>query len=104
MATEWLEARNPLTGEKDHRFPVADRAAVAEACAAVRAAQPAWAALGREGRSAALVALGEAFKAEAPALFAALAADTGRQRITHIELEAMQGFIGLDLMNAAKVL
>ena len=104
MATEWLDARNPFTGAMDHRFAVTDRAAVAEACAAVRGAQPVWAALGREGRSAALVALGEAFKAEAPALFAALAADTGRQRIAHIEIEAMQGFIGLDLANAAKVL
>ena len=63
--TTEMSARNPLTGVEDYRFPVDSREAVRDACAAVRAAQPAWQALGVEGRAAALRALGAAFEANA---------------------------------------
>ncbi|MFO1427344.1 MAG: aldehyde dehydrogenase family protein [Steroidobacteraceae bacterium] len=77
---------------------------MAAACAAVRAAQPAWAALGVEGRSAALRELAAAFARHKERMFAALAADTGRQRIANVEAGAVQGFIALALANGPKVL
>ena len=49
-----LAARNPLTGLEDYSFDVASRADVQAACAAVRQAQPEWAALGVAGRIAVL--------------------------------------------------
>jgi acyl-CoA reductase-like NAD-dependent aldehyde dehydrogenase len=101
--TTEMSARNPLTGVEDYTFPVDSRDAVAAACAAVRAAQPAWQALGVEGRAAALRALGAAFEAQAADLVAALSADTGRHRIALIEVAAVQGFIALAIANAAQV-
>jgi len=102
--TETLGARNPLTGQVDHHFAVSSRDEVAAACAAVRAAQPAWAALGIEGRSQAVARLGREFAANGEALRAALAADTGRQRIAAIELGAVHGMVALGLANAPQVL
>ena len=99
--TTEMSARNPLTGVEDYRFPVDSREAVAAACGAVRAAQPAWQALGVEGRAAALRALGAAFEAQAADLVAALSADTGRHRIALIEVAAVQGFIALAIANAS---
>jgi succinate-semialdehyde dehydrogenase / glutarate-semialdehyde dehydrogenase len=99
-----LLARNPLTGLVDYRFHADSRDAVAAACSAVRAAQPAWAALGLEGRKAALRALAAAFERHTPQLFAALSADTGRQRVAHVEIGAVQGMIALTLANAEGVL
>ncbi|MBU6378399.1 MAG: aldehyde dehydrogenase family protein [Gammaproteobacteria bacterium] len=104
MNTETLGARNPLTGQVDHHFAVSSRDEVAAACAAVRAAQPAWAALGIEGRSQAVARLGREFAANGEALRAALAADTGRQRIAAIELGAVQGMVALGLATAPQVL
>jgi acyl-CoA reductase-like NAD-dependent aldehyde dehydrogenase len=101
--TTEMSARNPLTCVEDYTFPVDSRDAVAAACAAVRAAQPAWQALGVEGRAAALRALGAAFEAQAADLVAALSADTGRHRIALIEVAAVQGFIALAIANAAQV-
>ncbi len=101
--TNEMKARNPLTGIEDYRFAIDDRDAVGMACAAVRAAQPAWQALGVEGRAAALRALGAAFQAQSAALVAALSADTGRHRIALIEVAAVQGMIAQTLANAPQV-
>lgn len=103
MNTETLAARNPWSGLIDHHFVVSSLADVAAACAAARNAQPVWAALGIEGRSAAVRRLGEAFLAHAAALATALSADTGRQRIAQVELGAVQGMIALGCANAAGV-
>lgn len=99
-----MQARNPLTGAMDHEFEVSSRADVAAACSAVRAAQPAWQALGVEGRGGALRALGAAFTAHEAALRAALVADTGRHRIANIEAASVQGMIAHTLANAPRVL
>jgi len=102
--TETLPTRNPLTGLTDYELQVTSRAEVAESCAAVRAAQPAWAALGVEGRSQAIRLLGEVFASRGAALLAALMTDTGRERIAHIELGAVQGMVALGLVHAQQAL
>lgn len=103
MKTETCAVRNPLSGLVDHHFTISSREAVAATCDDVRRTQPAWAALGLEGRSAALHQLGEAFRTRAAALAAALATDTGRQRIAQVELGSVQGMIALGCANAARV-
>jgi acyl-CoA reductase-like NAD-dependent aldehyde dehydrogenase len=99
-----LSARNPRTGVEDYRFHVASRDEVASACAEVRSAQPAWQALGLKGRSAALQQLAEALTQNADALCAALALDTGRQRIARLELGGVLGMIANHLQSAPAVL
>lgn len=99
-----MKARNPRTGLEDYQFAVATRAEVASACAQVRAAQPAWQALGLEGRSAAMRALASALEQHATELAAALAQDTGRTRIPQIEAAGVQGLIHHNLQHAAGVL
>ena len=47
-----LAVRNPRTGETDHTLRVSSHAEVAEKAAQLRAAQPAWEALGVAGRCA----------------------------------------------------
>ena len=103
MNTETLGARNPLSGLIDHHFAPNSRHEVAAACAAVRAAQPAWAALGVEGRCQAVRRLGEAFATRGDDLRAALVADTGRHRIAAVELGAVQGMVALGLAHAPQV-
>ncbi len=98
-----MSARNPLTGVEDYRFAIDAREAVEQACAAVRAAQPAWQAIGVDGRAAALRALGAAFEAHAAALVAALSIDTGRHRIALIEVAAVQDMIAKALVHAPQV-
>lgn len=104
MAEIIMRARDPRTGNEDHAFAVDGPPEVAAVCAAVRAAQPRWQALGVEGRLAALRALASAFTAHGAALQAALARDTGRERIAHIEVGAVQGMIASALQHAPQVL
>ena len=104
MSADEMTARNPLTGAIDHRFHAATRAEVAQACSEVRAAQPAWHALGLDGRLAALQALARAFERHADDLYAALVADTGRRRIARIEIDAVQAFVALAVANAPQAL
>ena len=99
-----LQARHPLTGQIDFEFSAASREEVAAICAQVRAHQPAWQALGVEGRSAALARLATALATSGTVLLDALRADTGRERIAHIELAAVQGLVHLNLQHAAAVL
>lgn len=104
MSSTRMNARNPLTGLEDYSFEVSSRADVQAACEAVRHAQPAWQALGAEGRATALRALGQAFEAHGAALYEALSADTGRRRIARIETDAVQGMIAHSIANAKTVL
>jgi acyl-CoA reductase-like NAD-dependent aldehyde dehydrogenase len=99
-----MKARNPRTGVEDYDFAVATRADVAQACAQVRAAQPAWQALGLEGRSQALRDLSAAFARFSAEMAAALALDTGRNRIPMVEAGGVQGMIAHNLHFATEVL
>ena len=104
MAEIIMRARDPRTGVEDHAFSVDGPAEIAAAAAAVRAAQPRWLALGVEGRLAALRALAAAFASHGTQLQRALARDTGRERIAHIEVGAVQGMIESALHHAPQVL
>lgn len=60
-----IQDRNPATGELLAEIPCASASAVAEAVSRARAAQPAWAALGFDGRLSALEAAAVRFSDEA---------------------------------------
>lgn len=99
-----MKARNPRTGAEDYEFAVATRDDVAQACAQVRAAQPAWQSLGLEGRSRALRELSAAFARYGDEMAAALELDTGRKRIPRVEAGGVQGMIAHNLNFAPAVL
>ena len=84
--------RNPRTGRVDCHIAVPDAAAVAAMAQDLRARQPAWAARPADERMARLLQLKAEVAARADALAAALAADTGRTRISRIEVA---GFLGM---------
>ncbi len=84
-----IEVRNPRTGKVDAHITPLSPAGVADAARQLRAAQPAWDALGVEGRAAALEALASSIAAHGSALAAALEADTGRRRVAAMEVETV---------------
>ena len=83
-----LQVRNPRTGQIDRTLPVASRAQVAQKAARLRAAQPAWEALGVGGRCAAMARWLGAVKARAMDIGEADAIDTGGCHTSYL-----QGFI-----------
>jgi len=72
-----LEVRNPRTGQTDHALKVSSGAEVAEKAARLRAAQPAWEALGVAGRCGVMARWLGAVKARAADIGEAAAVDTG---------------------------
>ncbi len=89
-----MEVRNPRTGIADFRIVPGSAAEVAAAAARLRAAQSGWAELGIDGRAEALKALGAAVARHGAAIAAALEADTGRRRVSALEVESVIGMIG----------
>ena len=88
-----MKARNPRTGEEDYEFAESSREAVAAEARRLRAAQPAWEALGPAGRAAVLLRFADAIEAAAPQIAAALAIDTGRGTVSWIEVQGCVGNI-----------
>jgi succinate-semialdehyde dehydrogenase/glutarate-semialdehyde dehydrogenase len=88
-----LGVRNPRSGEADHWLRPLDAGGVAAEAARLRALQPAWAALGAEGRAERLGAFAGAIRAHRPALQAALEADTGRRGVSALEIDSVLGMI-----------
>jgi acyl-CoA reductase-like NAD-dependent aldehyde dehydrogenase len=86
-----LWARNPRTGTLDEAFEALSAGAVRRRAEALRAAQPAWEKLGVEGRARLLVGLADRLEGEGERLAAALEADTGRRRISRIEVQSVVG-------------
>ncbi len=84
-----LTVRNPRTGKRDYTITPPDNLSLDALCRAAREAQPAWQALGAEGRVAALKQLAAAMGAEKDAVTDALFADTGRLRETMIEFDGV---------------
>lgn len=82
-----MKARNPRTGEEDYEFAANSREEIASEAARLRAAQPAWEALGPEGRAAVLLRFADAIDAAAPQIAAALTVDTGRGTVSWIEVQ-----------------
>ena len=82
-----MKATNPRTGEADYEFAISSREEIATEAARLRAVQPAWEAMGPEGRAAVLMRLADAIEAAAPQIAAALTIDTGRGAISWVEVQ-----------------
>lgn len=84
-----MKARNPRTGEEDYEFEPSTQEEIAAKAARLRAAQPAWEALGPGGRASVLMKFADAIDAAAPGIAAALTIDTGRGAVSRIEVEGL---------------
>lgn len=73
-----MKVRNPRTGEYDYEIVCATPDTIAAEAKRLRAAQPAWRALGAAGRADILTRWANAIDAAAPALVETLSVDTGR--------------------------
>ena len=85
--TTTLPLRNPRTGQSDGQLPVVPAHEVAALGQALRAAQPAWAALDIEQRCQRLSALADGLVARRDAMVELLLADTGRWHESLIEVD-----------------
>lgn len=83
-----LEVRNPRTGQIDFDLAVASASDVAEKAARLRANQPAWEAMGVDGRCAVMARWLAAVKQRAADIGEADAVDTGGCHTSYL-----QGFI-----------
>lgn len=88
-----LPVINPRTGRADHHIEPLAPAALATLATGLRAAQPAWAMLSPASRLEALGAFVTALTDNAPAILAALAADTGRGTIAAVELDSVKAMV-----------
>lgn len=82
-----MKVRNPRTGEADYAIAPLDGACVGAVTTRLRTAQLAWAALTPEARGVALTAAADAIERHAASIAAALTADTGRAKISRIEVD-----------------
>lgn len=82
-----MVAINPRTGAVDYHFTAHSSDDIAGTAKALRLAQPAWAALGVEGRADALLRWSQAVTANRAAIISALAQDTGRWLLSEIEVD-----------------
>jgi succinate-semialdehyde dehydrogenase / glutarate-semialdehyde dehydrogenase len=88
-----IPVRNPRTGEVDYHIEAASPAEIAATAARLRANQPAWLALGPEGRAAVLLRWVEALQGNMAAITEKLSIDTGRKAIAGVELFGVIGTI-----------
>ena len=93
MALPVFSARNPRSGVFDFQCEQATIADLDEAAKKLRANQPAWSALGVDGRIDVLNAFVAAFEQAKEKVFEALKADTGRIRIARLETGAIAGLV-----------
>lgn len=84
-----IPVRNPRTGQIDFELSPASRAEVRATAARLRAAQPAWAATAPEARAHVLLRWADAVEARADDITAALSVDTGRLKISRVEVEGL---------------
>ncbi len=103
MARE-IPVRNPRTGETDCRVSALQPAELATLAGRLRAAQPAWAAAGVAHRSAVLHQWSSRLLADPARLRAALAVDTGRQRLATNEIRALGGMVAGNAALATELL
>ena len=82
-----MNVRNPRTGEYDYQIMPLSAGQLAGLASAMRAAQPAWAARGVAGRGEVLLRLAAAINQHRDAISDALTVDTGRAKISQIEVE-----------------
>ena len=84
-----MKATNPRTGDADYTFVPTSPEGVADEATRLRAAQPAWEALGFAGRAKVLLTFAEALEEHTAGIGHALAIDTGRRGIAQIEVESV---------------
>jgi acyl-CoA reductase-like NAD-dependent aldehyde dehydrogenase len=97
-----LAVRNPRTGQVDFELAVSTPAEVSAKAAALRAAQPAWEALGVEGRCGVMARWLGAVKAQAMQIGEADAVDTGGCHTSYLQGFITMGNIGGWLQDAPK--
>lgn len=88
MQSRNIQARNPRTGELDYAFTAPSAADMAASVAAMRAAQPGWAALAPTKRADILMTFCMEIEKRRTPIVDALAADTGRNMLARQETEA----------------
>jgi aldehyde dehydrogenase (NAD+) len=88
-----LEVRNPRTGEVDYQFSPTTMDELQAIARRARGAQPAWEALGLEGRIKVMKAWGERLVAHREQLLEAVCADTGRYRESVREVDLLPRWI-----------
>ena len=86
MKERTIPARNPRSGVVDYSFKAISEDGVKRELAGMREHQPAWNALGIEGRSAILRRWATAVEERSEALLEALATDTGRSAMSRGEV------------------
>ncbi len=86
-----VKVRNPRTGEFDHEIDCATPETIKAEAGRLRAAQPAWATLGADGRAAVLNRWAVAIESAAPVLVEKLSIDTGRVGIAKVEVMSIAG-------------
>ena len=84
-----LAARNPRTGQTDYTFLPASGEDIRAASARLRGGQRAWAGLDLAERCGRLLRLAEAVSYRREAIARALAIDTGRQRVSGLEIDGV---------------
>lgn len=99
-----LDIRNPRTGANDYTITPLSREAMEARCKQLRAAQPAWQALGIEGRAKAMIALCDAVDRHYDAILQALCADTGRYEWSVNEIEGLKGITRMRCATAAEAM
>jgi acyl-CoA reductase-like NAD-dependent aldehyde dehydrogenase len=88
-----MPVRNPRTGSVDATVHAWSAPELATLARRLRAAQPAWAALGVEGRCQALRRWAQAVDKRHDSLLEALATDTGRYRLAETEVQTLGGMV-----------
>jgi len=88
-----MKVRNPRTGKADYGIAPLSAGQLADVASALRAAQPHWAACDVAERGAMLLKLGNAISLRAGDIVAALTADTGRAKISRIEVDGTVSLI-----------
>lgn len=86
-----IPVRDPRTGRFDSVIDAPSAADLTDIAEQARRAQPAWAALGFEGRIAVLRRFTQALEARRAEIAAALEIDTGRRRVAGIEIDSVHG-------------
>ena len=88
-----LQARDPRTGDLDYQFEATSPEAIKNTAQRLRAAAPAWQALGLDGRMAKLGELADALGKHHTAIAERLSVDTGRKKIAGREVDGAIGAI-----------
>ena len=93
MSANTISIRNPRTGESDFEFERPTEIELEATCSRLRAAQPAWQALGFSGRLAALGKLAASLERHRDPIDVALTTDTGRAVLAGLEISYLPSML-----------